>query len=303
MKAEAPAVTPSARSICAVCGARLDPVHLDAGPNGGMCCFCGAPQGRRTPGKPDLRLVPDDAPVAQGLDALRSARRARGETLEQAARFTCIGLSYLRALEAGDIATLDMHPGRVYARFFLREYAEHLGLEPGSLLRQFDHDAEPALQPAPSTPTRGRAPRAWRWALGALVVLVALLTADAVFSFGSTDEPTVPIAVDTPTVVDTRQPKPTSSVAPPARPDGLRVVIRTTEPSWILAVVDGSTKLEETVPAGETIRFTPTDRIDLRLGNAGGVDLTVSGRAIQTGTSANVVDLSFAWRDGRVVRL
>jgi hypothetical protein len=301
MKAEAPAVTPSARSICAVCGARLDPVHLEAGPNGGVCCFCGAPQ--RRPGVPDLRLVPHDAPASKGLDVLRHARLARGETLEQAARFTCIGLSYLRALEDGDIATLDMHPGRVYARFFLREYAEHLGLESGALLRQFDHDAEPALLPVPLAPTWKRSPRAWRWALGAFLVLIALLSADAVFSFGSSDDPTVPVAVVTPTVVENRQPKPTPVVAPPARPDGLRVVIRTTEPSWILAVVDGSTKLEETLPAGKAVVFTPSDRIDLRFGNAGGVDLTVSGRAIQTGTSANVVDLSFAWRDGHVVRL
>jgi cytoskeletal protein RodZ len=254
-------------------------------------------------GQPELKLVrSDEGPCAGGLETLQSARRARGETLEQAARYTRIRLPYLRALEDGDTSSLDTYPGRLYVRYFLREYAEHLGVEPGPLLRQFDR-AGPALEPLPSPPIWQRLPHARRWAVGALVLLIALLTANALLPFGSAERPTPPLASDASSHVAPSQPSPQAHVAPPVPPDGVRAVIHTTGPCWIRAVVDGSIAMEETVPAGKTVRFRASDQIELRLGNAGGVALSVNGRPMPTGRPGEIVDLSFAWRGGRLVRL
>ncbi|MDX6750805.1 DUF4115 domain-containing protein [Geminicoccaceae bacterium 1502E] len=62
---------------------------------------------------------------AVGL-ALRDARQARGESLEQAAAHLRIKHAYLAGLEAGDLAAL---PGRTYALGFVRSYAVHLGFD------------------------------------------------------------------------------------------------------------------------------------------------------------------------------
>ncbi len=79
---------------------------------------------------------------------LRAAREARGWTLDEVERVVRIRAKYLAALEAGD---LDALPSPLQARGFLRNYAQHLGLDPAQALSQLNE----ALQPA--RPGRGLA--------------------------------------------------------------------------------------------------------------------------------------------------
>ena len=93
---------------------------------------------------------------------LREAREARGISLEQAERETRIIRRYIAALEADD---LDVFPAEVYARGFLRSYANYLGLRPDDLLRVMPRSgpASPALEPRSGrqrTPKPGVFPRA-----------------------------------------------------------------------------------------------------------------------------------------------
>jgi hypothetical protein len=66
---------------------------------------------------------------------LRRARERRGVSLSTASDRTRISVRYLEALE--NDAPLHVFPGRPYARFFLREYASFLGLEPEPLVEAF----------------------------------------------------------------------------------------------------------------------------------------------------------------------
>lgn len=66
---------------------------------------------------------------------LRTARLARGLSLEQVSKETHIKPHYLEALEADDLEKL---PSRFQARGFLRVYSSLLGLDSEALLRQFD---------------------------------------------------------------------------------------------------------------------------------------------------------------------
>jgi transcriptional regulator with XRE-family HTH domain len=88
-------------------------------------------------------------------EKLREAREARGISLEQAERETRIIRRYITALEADD---LDVFPAEVYARGFLRSYANYLGLRPDDLLRVMPRSgtASPALEPRSG---KGRATR------------------------------------------------------------------------------------------------------------------------------------------------
>lgn len=299
MKASSHAVVPFPEFSCAVCGAQLDPTHLESDPEGTRCAFCGAVQ--PVAGPPNLMLLPRDD-GDDDLESLRSARAARGETLEQAAHFTNIRLTYLRHLESGDISSFEPYPGQVYARFFVREYAEHLGVDPEPILRRFDQEAVPAVQPMP-TPIAQRTVRRRRWVIGALVVLAALLGADARLRLGSEPPVIARAAAGEGAHATPLRGQTGTHHGVPVPPEGLQVVIHTTVPCWIHATVDGKSALEETVPAGKTVRFRASHEIDLRLGNAGGVRIGVNGRPVRTGAPGQVLDVSFVRQGDRIVRV
>lgn len=73
-------------------------------------------------------------------DILREARVARGVSLTEAERDTKIRAKYLSALEDDN---LTMLPGPVYARGFLRNYAQYLGIDPDDALDMFDKQIQP----------------------------------------------------------------------------------------------------------------------------------------------------------------
>lgn len=108
---------------------------------------------------------------------LRAAREARGWTIEEVEKVTRIRGKYLSALEAGE---MDALPSPLQARGFLRNYAQHLGLQPEQVLNQLEEALKPqrrgflptltargktspaarATAPSPSTAAAGAAARA-----------------------------------------------------------------------------------------------------------------------------------------------
>ncbi|HZD78854.1 MAG TPA: RodZ domain-containing protein, partial [Actinomycetota bacterium] len=105
---------------------------------------------------------------------LQRAREERGVSLSEVAQATRIRPRYLEALE--NDAPEDVFPGRVYARFFLREYARYLRLPDQPLVEALDarwtvgppqeETLAPVLALAPMERSR-------RWP-GRLVTLIAV---------------------------------------------------------------------------------------------------------------------------------
>ena len=187
MKTETPRAVSFPTFDCDVCGARLDPDHMDVAADGSHCTFCGAPQHRPEPGPPIGGAAPASLDVG---DELHDARLTRGETLEQASHFTQIRLPYLRALEHDDASVFEPFPGMTYARYFLRDYAEHLGIDPRPLVRRFDREVStPTVLPVGSMGRIRRAPHPGRWAVGALVLLIVGLVASGLWSARRDDAP------------------------------------------------------------------------------------------------------------------
>ena len=83
--------------------------------------------------------------------ALTQARIARGLTLHDVERDTRISLKYLQALEGGEIEVL---PAPVYARAFMRTYAQYLGLNAAALVQHLP-GAKPEVE-LPPLPAVGR---------------------------------------------------------------------------------------------------------------------------------------------------
>ena len=91
------------------------------------------------------------------------------------------------------------------------------------------------------------------------------------------------------------------SAARPAPRPGLRAALRITSRCWLQASADGRVIRQETLPAGQRVTFHAKKRLELVLGNAGGVTLRVNGKLMPTGRPGQVVRLAFTWRDGLVI--
>ena len=236
---------------------------------------------------------------------LRAAREARGLSLEDVARVTSIWHPYLRALEMD--APPSRFPAPAYARFFLREYADFLGLDAGALTERFDEryplepDEEPPLAPTPRL-RRLRVSRAL-----AVLSVVALVAIAVIASTRSGSDPRAETPTEPPPST-TSEPPPVSSVAgggddaPAIAPERqVRAVLRFTAACWVQASTDGDVSVAETFAAGDRLVVLADRVLELTLGNAAGVELTVNGAAHATGDPGSVGELRFRLRDGRIV--
>jgi len=73
-------------------------------------------------------------------------------------------------------------------------------------------------------------------------------------------------------------PPTTATTLPATR--GVSVLLRYTAPSWTLVKVDGRVVFQGTPAASEQRPFSADRTVDVILGNAGGVELTVNGRRL-----------------------
>ena len=303
MKTGSPTVV--ARFPCAVCGARLDRLHLDPGPEGSfVCSFCGAPQPEHNGhvssngdhnGRAHISLV-------EASDVLREARERRGESLEDVADDTGINLRYLEDLEGGD-ASFEPYPGRVYGRFFLREYAEHLGLDPEPMVEAFDGESGPvrAFEPTAGVVRTSGPPRSVVPRLVAIVGVVLLLIGGAVVR-GRDREPSFP-DLSVPAGASTRTQDEAAATQPPAHTKtvgGIRAVLHVSSRCWIEAISDGTTTFRKTAEAGTVVRLRADRRLELTLGNEDGAHLVVNGRRIATSSPTQVAHLSFTLRGNEI---
>jgi cytoskeletal protein RodZ len=244
---------------------------------------------------------------------LRQLREARGVSLEEIARATRVNSSYLQALEADDHASL---PVPVFTRGFIRAYCQALGEPPDQSLALYDgrgdaaasvatatHAASPPAATTPGRPSstprttsepapRNRGPVLVSFVL--LVVLgVALFALTLLLQSGreSADDRR---AARTPPRTAEAPPSaaPAMSAAPavpPPAPVGYRLVARAVETTWLRVRTEDGKTIEETIPAGQTREWFSKSPFTLTVGNAGGVNLEVNGKALPPLGASGVV--------------
>lgn len=125
-------------------------------------------------------------------DQLRQERERRNVALDEIARSTKIRVRYLQALEDGQHERL---PGIVFAKGYVRAYAETIGADADRLVTAYvaeqrslgrletEASQEHVLE-ALAAAVESDKDRAWKRAKMALIAFVALLAAFAVFWFG-----------------------------------------------------------------------------------------------------------------------
>jgi transcriptional regulator with XRE-family HTH domain len=96
----------------------------------------------------------DNLPLGQ---ILRAAREQKGLTLSEVAEGTRIKVQVLEAMEHNDFRPM---PAAVYAKGFIKMYAEFIGVDPAPLIAQYvAHHAPPSRRPSLQTNSATPGPR------------------------------------------------------------------------------------------------------------------------------------------------
>ncbi len=229
-------------------------------------------------------------------ERFRAAREQRGLTLSEVAEHLRIRSVYLAAIEDQNWSAIG---APVYTRGFLRTYARYLGLDPEEAVAEYHKTAGAASGPDTSMPNpiiSYKEPRS----LG-LLIWIASAVAIGLIGFVIYLYVSPPRAQQTAALVGASMgPSPVASSTPsaaslpPPLPRAKTLAIHLTAPSWLRVTVDGNVSIEGTFPAGTTKTFHGKSA-RVRVGNAGGVEITVDGRAIgKLGGPGDVAEKSFA---------
>ncbi len=224
--------------------------------------------------------------IASFGDKLRMEREKQGYTLAQVSHETKIRQHYLSALEEEDFESL---PARVYSIGFVASYARFLKLDPDRLVSEFKDLAyrDQPLEPPPVEPVPGKVLGfPIRNVLAATVFLaLAIWLGSYVSGYIANRAITPPPQVEQPS---------TPSPEAPTIADNLTLAITAEQPSWVSVSGDGVVQYTGTMQVGESKSFSANDKIDLRTGNAGGIQLQLNGNPVPPlGAPGQVVEKTF----------
>ena len=268
------------------------------------------------------------APRAELLgigERLRNAREAKGLSLRAVADLTRIRAVYLQALED---ERFDQLPGAVYARGFLRTYADALGLDADRLMDAYPgafEPPEPALigTAGVEIPIRPAAPRSRLRMIAIYVaaVLGAGLIAVGVIGYRQLQQFNEPVPAETvapappaavvpaeqppqpaPPSVPAAPPQP-APVQPPPEPraeppqpaviDGVTLEVRAQGVSWLRVTADGERVFQGLLHEGDARTWQAKRRLIIRVGNSPAVQVTVNGRRVASPAGRRVWEQAF----------
>jgi cytoskeletal protein RodZ len=212
---------------------------------------------------------------------LRRERELRGVDLREMAEATKISIRFLQALEQDRV---DILPGGIFPKAFVRQYARHLGLDAERLVAEFvyAHGGEPVPPRRASGPVHVDPPRSRGIALAVVALVVLAFVGWKVRGqAGRSATPASPSAPPAPVTTfphDRVYPPPSgvAASAPPVTPGVMVLTLQARRSSWVEARVDGTTVLNRVLKDGESQRLEARQEVLLSVGNAGGVALTLN---------------------------
>ncbi len=231
-------------------------------------------------------------------EALAEARRQAGLTITDVSQRTRIRESIVRAIEQGDFSACG---GDFYARGHIRSIATAVGLDPVPLIHEYDETHEPpgSISAAevfePSKPIRISEPRSFGLGKVMIVALLAVIgfAAYHMVSTGSRNQAAAGLA----STADHSAAKPTAAPSPTPSPVRTVAVTRVADLSitanencWVeITRTNGQELYDETIQAGETVRWSERQKVYVELGNPGGVVLRLNGKRTSLKTADPVV--------------
>ena len=215
---------------------------------------------------------------------LRRERELRGIDLREMADATKISIRFLQAIEQDRV---DILPGGIFPRAFVRQYAKYLGLDAERLVAEFVYahggETAPRKDARASVRVDQGPPR------GLILLAVALgllgLVGWKVRGLGKSPQPPAIPSVAAPGATfayDRVYPPPSgaASGAPHTAAGTMVLTVLARRSSWVEARVDGTTVLNRVLKGGESQRLEARQEVLLSVGNAGGIAVTLNDRAL-----------------------
>lgn len=251
-----------------------------------------------------------EKPTLSFGEELRRERLIREVSLEEISAATKISIRLLNALESSDVSRL---PAPVYSRGFIRAYSRHLGLDPDEMINAYLADVAPEKKRDAAEPRKGGLRSRFlrgRRAAGTIVVsvtgvllvlgLIARPQRHTITSEPVPPREVAPVSFKNVSVSPGPAPAPlqesadvarrgsdelASAVAPAASSvratGGVSMVLEFDQDSWTEVSADGKGIFSGMIRRGIRREFQAREGFRLTLGNAGGVRVTVDGRALE----------------------
>ena len=251
-------------------------------------------------------------------DLLRRERERQNLSIKDIEKATSIRALYIDAIEKGEYKTL---PGEVYAKGFVRNYANYLELNANEIVNAFNEEmhpqeelqesagsssAEEARQEQSAERNREeyRGPKitsleSYPMEKKSHGVRNALMVAAAVFvvafaaliAFGGDEEPSAPAPR---AKTQTQQGQKQTEAAPKPAADSVEVKLSFTDRCWTEVVVDGKTEFEGTAEKGKVLTLKGKDKVRITAGNAGALHYSLNGKDMGAiGQKGEVVEKTF----------
>ena len=241
---------------------------------------------------------------------ITKARKFAGLSIDELSAATNIRAPLLRQIESDNFSQCG---GETYARGHLRNIATKLNVDPQLFLTAFEDEqmhVDRSMQDLLVENSVMREPRENRKVSWKVLVAISISTlfiagiAQILISNNST--PDIPIALEETTEPSTSAEPTTEPTAvveeePTDEPvistgEGVEVIITATRARSWLFVSDssGQTLFSGQISRGVSKTFTASEQLNLKVGNAGGVDLSVNGKKVDPlGADGQVVSVSY----------
>ena len=258
-------------------------------------------------------------------DTLRKERERQELTIQDIEKGTSIRAIYIEALENGEY---DKLPGEVYAKGFVKNYANFLNLDADKLSKEFVSEISPPVAevaaevpvaeekiieevPTPKTPKSGKTKitelqepnmkvkhsggsSSSSMFIIAAVVLIALIAGGAWYYLKNSPD----IANVNPpnqTEVNQSPENPANNPVSAAVPqEGVNIQATFSGDCWTRVLVDGAFVYEGVPTAGQVLNWQGVEGVTIRVGNAGAVDIMMNGQNMgKLGAIGEVMERTF----------
>jgi cytoskeletal protein RodZ len=235
--------------------------------------------------------------------SIAKARANAGLSIDDLSSKTNLRSTLLREMEEDNFANCG---GQTYARGHVRNIAIVLKAEEKEFLRLFDEEQgvekrtmrdlliENSVMHQPGETSKV----SWKALIAISLILLGVVgLVQIIVSNTQSNQVAAPQTSTSPTASTTQTPEPTPSEQITfTTGKGVEVVIATTRAKTWLFVSDaaGRTLFSGQLAQGASKIFSSDTRLDLKVGNAGGVDIAVNGKKVEPiGSDRQVVSVSY----------
>ena len=234
---------------------------------------------------------------------LISSREKKKLSVQDVHESTRITPENLIALEEN---RFDFFPNKVYARAFLRDYANFLGLDSGELLDRYELELGNGFESPSSQKKVYPKKRSLKWVF-AIILFLAILAAGGYYAWDEygtqitqrfqtkpseviepeTQQPvlepveetipaTEPLKPAEPNIIPTKPTVPVESTQPPVTASGLKLRVATLAEVWVRVNADGKNIFVGILPNAKVQEFSAKEKIEIRVGKPAAVQFRLN---------------------------